>query len=75
MEIYDIASRKNGARSGSWEAGLRTTLAARLLVSQIPHNKELKMETIILGLLIFSFIIIISIDTAQKCRNFLDKGQ
>ncbi len=33
------------------------------------------METIILGLLIFSFIIIISIDTAQKRRNFLDESK
>jgi len=33
------------------------------------------METIILGLLISSFIIVVSIDTAEKRRNFLDEGQ
>jgi len=30
------------------------------------------METIILGLMIFSLIIIISIDTIQKRRKFMD---
>jgi hypothetical protein len=33
------------------------------------------METIILGLLIFSFIIVVSVDTAEKRRNFLDESQ
>jgi len=33
------------------------------------------METIILGLLIFSLIIVISIDTAQKRRDFLDESK
>jgi len=32
------------------------------------------METIILGLLIFSFIIVVSVDTAEKRRNFLDES-
>jgi len=33
------------------------------------------METIILGLLIFSLIIVISIDTAQKRRNYWDESK
>ncbi len=33
------------------------------------------METIILGLMIFSFIIVIAIDTAQKRRGFLAGGK
>jgi len=33
------------------------------------------METIILGLMIFSLIIIISIDTIQKRHKFLDESQ
>jgi hypothetical protein len=33
------------------------------------------METIILGLMILSLIIVISMDTIQKRRNFLDKGK
>jgi hypothetical protein len=32
------------------------------------------METIILGLMIFSLIIVISVDTAHKRRNFLDES-
>jgi hypothetical protein len=33
------------------------------------------METIILGLLISGFLIVVAIDTAEKRRNFLDEGQ
>jgi len=33
------------------------------------------METIILGLMIFGLIIIISIDTIQKRRNFMGEGK
>jgi hypothetical protein len=32
------------------------------------------METIILGLMIFSLIVIISIDTNQKRRKFMDES-
>ena len=34
-----------------------------------------QMETIALGLMIFSFIIVIAVDTAQKRRRFLAKGK
>jgi len=33
------------------------------------------METIILGLMIFSLIIVIAIDATQKRRRFLAKGK
>jgi hypothetical protein len=33
------------------------------------------METIILGLMILSLIFVISMDTLQKRRKFLDKGK
>jgi hypothetical protein len=32
------------------------------------------METIILGLMIFSLIVVISIDTTQKRRKFMDES-
>jgi len=40
-----------------------------------PDNIEDKMETIILGLMIFSFIIVIAIDSTQKHRRFPTRGK
>ena len=40
-----------------------------------PINKENQMETIILVLMIFGLIIIISIDTIQKRRKFMDESK
>ena len=45
------------------------------MVGGNPINKENQMETIILGLMIFSLILIFSIDTIQKCRKFMDESK
>jgi hypothetical protein len=37
-------------------------------------KKENQMETIILALMIFSLIVVISIDTNQKRRKFMDES-